>query len=92
MSEVTNQLFDKRSSIKGVDTKKQFDDVQTEIRKNNLNDFDLDQWVGKRDEVIVQSEGRGDTRDMYKGVKSLANNRETPSPNLTVDKDGNMIT
>ena len=76
--------------MKDKDIKTQFDEIQDKIKESSLEDFKdwVDKWAG----VIGQVNTRGDTREMYKAVRSLANKREKPSPNLIIDKDGNLLT
>ena len=74
VSETTKQLFEKRQSLKGKGTAEQFKEVQGQIKTSSLKDFE--NWVGEWAEVITAANGKGDTRGIYKAVKTLASKRE----------------
>ena len=89
VSKKTQELFKQREQLRGRGTKSQYADIQSRIKQSSLEDFE--KWVGKWANTIESAAGKGDTRKIYDSVKVLACKREKPSPNLTTDKDGNML-
>lgn len=89
VSEKTQNLFKKRTQLKGKGTQQQYSDVQKKIKASSLADFKS--WVGKWSDVISEAAGKGDTRKIYEAVNTLACKQEQPSPNLTTDHEGRTL-
>ena len=89
VSDRTKRLFEERQKLCGQGNKEEFDNVQGQIKASSLEDFE--DWVGEWATVIGQADSKGDTKGIYKGVKALANKREKPPANLTVDANGDTL-
>ena len=81
VSEKTKSLYDKRTNTRGRGTKEEYDNVQENIKKSSLADFEswVSEWAAKMD----KANGVGDTKQVYEGVNALAEKREKPSPRRT---------
>ena len=88
MSKETEHLFQRRTSMKGC-TQGQFDILQDEIRKSTLQDYTT--WVEEHYEHMNEANGLGDTRAIYKSVKTLSGKKQKPSKNLTTDGQGHIL-
>ena len=67
----------------------QYDEHQEEIRKSTMSDFE--DWVQEHSEKMATTQGKGDTRTIYKSVNALAGKRQKPPPNLTTNGKGSTL-
>ena len=76
VSDETKQLFEERTKLRGRASKEQFKDIQEKIKQSSLNDFES--WVDEWATVISKANGQGDTRKIYKAVRTLGGKPKKP--------------
>ena len=88
VSEATKRLYERRTNMQGC-TQEQYDDINRRIKEAGLQDFR--KWVEEHSAKMKTANGCGDTRTIYKSVRTLAGKRQKPSTNLTTDGKGNLL-
>ena len=88
VSEDTQQLFEKRQQMHRCN-QQQHDNMQSAIKESCLQDYV--KWVEGHGSKMAEANGRGDTRAIYKSVKTLAEKQDKPAKNLRTDGEDNIL-
>ena len=90
VSDRTKQLFERKAKLlqKGV-PKGQLKKLQRMIKESCKLDFI--EWVDACVSDMEEADKVGNTREIYKIVRTLSNKPRQPPTNLTIDENGNLL-
>ena len=89
VSDKSKKLYAERALLDGQGTPEQYKEIQSNIKASGLADFN--HWVSDWADVISKTNGRGDTKGIYKAVKVLGGKPQQPPSNITPDQGGKLL-